>query len=377
MTNGRSRYRAMTVAFLGLLPLANVPCAVAEDPTNVPGLVTGRASSIDLDFWKVTLPINELGETSGLGDAVEFETLEGIAIPPYFDVQPDAITFMAPTNGARTGGSNYPRSELREMDGAGNRYEWLASDGGRLSATLRVDELPVAVNGEAGSRVVIGQIHGPNDELCRLYYDEKGQVYFVDDKAGEEQEETVFKLLAADGSQATIPLGERFSYTIVADAEQLVVTVTYDGVEYTGADTLSAFWADKPLYFKAGVYSQVGLIGSEAHTAGTGQAKATFLAISKPEHDIVRKAGELTSSDGDDEEESQTTQTGDDRATDSDIYAGCVVIVTSQQLAQGDGYTAAKEKAHEKCESVEEDFSSEEILIIDGVVDSYFPDQPL
>lgn len=376
MITGRSRYHAMAHALFGLLALGNATCPAAEAETNLLGLVTGRATSIDLDFWKVTLPVNELGQTSGVGDAVELEMLEGIAIPPYFDVQPDSITFMAPTDGARTSGSNYPRSELREMDGAGNRYEWLASDGGLLSATLRVDELPVVLDGEAGSRVVIGQIHGPNDELCRLYYNEDGHVYFVDDRAGGEEKETVFKLLAADGSEATIPLGERFSYRIEADAEKLVVTVTFDEVDYTGTDMLSAFWLDKPLYFKAGVYSQVGLKGSDAQTTGMGEAEATFFALSKPEHHIVRQAGELTNADGEDKE-NEATETEDPQATDSDIYAGCVVVVTTKQLAAGNDYAASKKKAFEMCESVEEEFSSNERAMIDDVVDSYFSDQPL
>ncbi|SFD17770.1 Alginate lyase [Devosia psychrophila] len=355
----------------------NVANVAAEDPENVPGMITDRSTSVDLDFWKVTLPINELGKTSGIGDAVEFRALEGLAVPPYFDVKPDSVTFMAPTNGARTGGSNYPRSELREMDGNGNRYEWLAADVGRLAAILQVDELPVAIGKDAVSRIVIGQIHGPADELCRLYYDEDGHVYFVDDKAGGKQEERTFNLVAADGSEATIPLGARFSYSIEADAEKLVVTVTYDGVEYTGTDMLSAFWPDKPLYFKAGVYSQVGLEGTEAHTVGTGQGQATFFEISKPTHDLVRLAGELTSSDGDDAKSEAVTASGDARATDGDIYAGCAVVVTAQQLDAGKAYSAAKERAYKMCESVQEEFSVYEKSLVDEVVDSFFPDAGL
>jgi hypothetical protein len=370
MDIGQFRQGARSAVFLAAILTVTIAHVSAKDPAALPGMVKDRSTSIDLDFWKVTLPINALGEHSGSGDAVEIEELDGVAVPPYFDVQPGSITFMAPTNGARTGGSNYPRSELREMDGNSNRYEWLAADGGRLSATLQVDEMPVAAGDDAISRIVIGQIHGPNDELCRLYYDEDGKVYFVDDKAGDEQKETTFQLLAEDGSEATIPLGAKFSYTIEADAEKLVVTVTHDDVTYKGTDMLSAFWADKPLYFKAGVYAQVGLEGTEAHTVGTGQGQATFFEISKPAHDVLRLAGELTSSDGDDEQ--GETATDDPRATDSDIYAGCAVVVTARQLESGTAYGIAKEQAYKLCESVQEDFSDHEKSLIDNTVDGFF-----
>lgn len=278
----------LTVVIGLILSISLVPHVSAKDPASLPGMVTNRSSSIDLDHWKVTLPVNKSGQTSGKRDAVEFRRLKGLAVPSYFDVKPGSITFVAPTNGALTKDSEYPRSELREMDGNGNLYEWLASDGGRFSATLRVDELPVAFGENAVSRIIIGQIQGKAHELCRLYYDEKGQVYFVDDKAGPKQEQTLFKLRAADGSQAMIPLGARFSYYIEADAERLVVTVTYNGVRYEATDMLSSFWLNKPVYFKAGVYSQVGRQGTQANTVGTGQGKATFFEIAKPTHGVTR-----------------------------------------------------------------------------------------
>lgn len=192
----------------------------------------------------MTLPVNEQGVRSGEGDAVELKMLKGLSVPPYFDVQQNSITFVAPTNGARTKGSNYPRSELREMDGKGDEYEWQVGDGGRLSATLKVDQLPKA-NDDMPARVVIGQIHGPDDELCRLYYTDKGELYFIDDKAGDDHEETVFRLVSSKGKEPKIPLGASFSYVIDANAERLSVTVSYKGVDYVGVDPISSFWPGK------------------------------------------------------------------------------------------------------------------------------------
>ncbi|SFD17872.1 polysaccharide lyase family 7 protein [Devosia psychrophila] len=250
--------------------------------TETPAVPDTTAAGIDLSFWKVTLPVNGQGVLSGEGDAMEVTELDGFSLPPYFVVDDTSVTFMAPTNSARTGGSNYPRSELREMDGRGDEYEWTVEEGGHLEATLRVNELPTTSDGASG-RIVIGQIHGPNDELCRLYFD-NGRLYFFDDKAGEDEEETQFILTALDGSEPAIALGDEFSYAIDVDQDNLVVTATYKGVTYRAVDPISAFWPGKPVYFKAGAYVQVGMEGSEAGTVGTGEGSVTFSALSRPSH---------------------------------------------------------------------------------------------
>ena len=86
------------------------------------------------------------------------------------------MVFEASVDGATTQGSKYARTELREMDGH-EKAAWKLADGGTLTATLTVDETPFKDNGSPG-RVVVGQIHGQDDELVRLYY-EGGKVYFM------------------------------------------------------------------------------------------------------------------------------------------------------------------------------------------------------
>lgn len=231
----------------------------------------------DLSNWKLTLPVNSKGVVSGTGDAAEILKLDGYSKPPYFSQNADgSLTFMAPTDGARTGGSKYPRCELRQMRG-GDEYEWTIEQGGRLDATLAVNELPKASDGKPG-RIVIGQIHGPDDELCRLYYDQ-GRLYFYDDKAGLSPKETQFVLKDAQGKEPAIPLGDKFAYSIEATKAALTVTAAYNGVVYTATDKISAFWPAKALYFKAGVYVQVSKPGSGAGTVGTGKGAATFYSI--------------------------------------------------------------------------------------------------
>lgn len=232
---------------------------------------------IDLSRWKLTLPVNSKGEVSGSGDAAEVTDLVKYANPPFFVVEFEgALTFMAPTDGARTGGSKYPRCELRQMKN-GDEFEWTVEQGGRLDASLKINELPLTADGKPG-RVVIGQIHGPDDELCRLYYD-NGRIYFYDDKAGSTPKETQFVLKDSSGKEPSIGLGERFSYSIIATKLALTVVVTTASGTFTATDPISKFWPGKKLYFKAGVYVQVSKPGSGAGTVGSGRGAATFFDI--------------------------------------------------------------------------------------------------
>jgi len=76
---------------------------------------------------------------------------------------------------------NIRRSELREMNGS-LPGAWNLAQGGTMTATLKIDSIPTLSDGKLG-RVVIGQIHGQTNELCRLYWD-NNQVYFKNDLAG-------------------------------------------------------------------------------------------------------------------------------------------------------------------------------------------------
>ena len=339
----------------------------------LPGILREKPTAIDLTRWKVTLPVNEDGEISGQGDAVELTRPAGFALPPYYDVQPGSITFMAPTDGARTGGSNYPRSELREMDGNGDEYEWTVADGGRLGATLKVNELPKARD-DLPSRVVVGQIHGPDDELCRIYYTDKGEVYFIDDKAEEETEETIYKLTSADGKEPSIPLGATFSYKIDANAERLMVTVTHDDIDYVGTDRISAFWPGKPLYFKAGAYVQVGKPGTKARTVGDGVGSVTFFAITPPTHDIYHEApreDEVASVEELSRPTSEERRKGK-AVSNVEIYAGCVIVKTVKLLEKGITYQQAAAQARPLCTTLDREFGPSEVAQIDDVISKVF-----
>jgi hypothetical protein len=259
---------------------APAPPAPAPEPDAAPKKAPGQ--NFDLSLWKLTLPVDGNGQFSGT--AIEVKPIASTYQHPlYFYSGADgAMTFMAPTEGATTSGSHYPRSELRELTATGGNAAWTVAQGGTLSATVAVNEVPVAASGSKG-RVIIGQIHGPNDELCRLYYD-NGRLYFHDDKSGVNQTELEYVLKSSAGGTTNIPLNATFDYSIVVANGSLVVSARYDGITYTASEPISSFWPGQALYFKAGVYVQVGKPGSGAGTMGTGRGKVSFYKLAKPSH---------------------------------------------------------------------------------------------
>jgi Alginate lyase len=183
------------------------------------------SGNFDLSNWKIGLPVDSAGGFAGT--SLEVKNLAGYEHPSYFFTATDgAMTFVAPAEGATTTGSQYARSELREMIGP-ERAAWSLATGGMMSATLEIDQVPIKFGGTIG-RVIIGQIHGEEDELVRLYW-EDGKLYFANDQAGPNNSEQKFYFLDAAGKQPHVALNERFSYTISAKGDDLVVTVTADG----------------------------------------------------------------------------------------------------------------------------------------------------
>lgn len=249
------------------------PPPSAENPAG--GKAPGE--NFNLKIWKITLPIDSAGGFSGTAMEVKPIPTTYQRAPYFYTGADGAMVFMAPVEGARTSGSKYPRSELRELKPDGSLAAWSVRDGGALHATVAVNELPVTSSGAKG-RVVVGQIHGPDDELCRLYYD-NGKIYFYDDKAGAGLQETQFVLKNASGAVTNIPLNAKFDYAIVVDGNYLTVSVVHQGITYSASDMISSFWPGKPLYFKAGAYVQVGKPGSGAGTTGSGRGQVSFYKL--------------------------------------------------------------------------------------------------
>lgn len=237
------------------------------------------SGNFDLRNWKITLPADASGTTKGT--AVEVLNLSGYQNARYFYTGPDgAMVFRAPVDGATTSGSSYARSELREMNGTA-RAEWKLATGGIMTATLEVDQAPVYANGSLG-KVVVGQIHGSNDELVRLYWD-NNRAYFVNDQAGSRNSEIKFALVNAAGEQPNISLDERFSYVIDAKGSALEVTVYADGDVYRSVSSINSVWQSDSLYFKAGAYLGV----NETQGSGWGQTSFYDLRFNHVDAELV------------------------------------------------------------------------------------------
>jgi Ca2+-binding RTX toxin-like protein len=141
-----------------------------------------------------------------------------------------------------------------------------------MKATLEVDQAPIKFGGVAG-RVVVGQIHGVDNELVRLYW-ENGKMYFVNGFAGTNNVPTTFYLTNANGEQPNVSLNERFSYTFNAKRSDLEVVVHADGQTYKSLTRINSIWNTDSFYFKAGTYLGVN------ETQGTGWGQTSFYELS-------------------------------------------------------------------------------------------------
>lgn len=228
------------------------------------------SGNFSLKNWKLTLPTDVYGNFTGT--AVEIKSLAGYRHSQYFYTSSNgAMVFTAPVEGATTSGSRFARSELREMNGTA-KAAWSLKQGGSMSATLEVDKVPTLFKG-GGGKIVIGQIHGKDDELVRLYW-EKNSVYFKNEKAGPRNTELSFDLRNAAGQKPNISLNEKFSYTIAAKGDYLDVTVRADGQTYKSHTRINDVWDRDAFYFKAGAYLGV----NETQARGIGQT--SFYALS-------------------------------------------------------------------------------------------------
>ncbi|WP_457093835.1 polysaccharide lyase family 7 protein [Microvirga sp. P5_D2] len=224
------------------------------------------SGNFDLTKWKIGLPIDSNGGYSGT--ATEVKNLIGYEHPTYFYTGPDgAMVFAAPVEGATTSGSNYARSELLEMNGT-VRAAWNLQQGGFMAAALEIDQAPIKFSGVAG-RIVVGQIHGLDNELVRLYW-ENNKIYFVNGQAGATNTATTFYLTNANGEQPNVSINESFSYTIHAKGDDLLVRVEADGQTYTSLTRINDVWDSDVFYFKAGTYLGVN------ETQGTGWGQTSF-----------------------------------------------------------------------------------------------------
>lgn len=270
-----SSYFRCFLQLLVLVMFTSTLSAQELDPNLPPG------GNFDLSYWKLTRPNQQERDADQL--------VNGFMVEGDFYTDPitGAMVFWCPNDGA-TGGSSYPRNELREMirrldtsiptQGI-NKNNWVFSSSsmanqeaaggvdGVLTATCAVDHVSETSNESFKvGRTIVGQIHASNDEPCRIYYrklpgNTKGSIYFAHEPTtGSEQ---WYEMIGsrADGAPDPvdgIALGEKFSYEIKVVGNSLTVTIMRDGKPdvVQEVDMTNSGFADDWMYFKAGNYNQ-------------------------------------------------------------------------------------------------------------------------
>ena len=131
-------------------------------------------SSFDLSHWKLTLPRDDAGGTTGEATEVKNPTLQTYSSEFFYTGTDGAMVFWCPVIGATTSGATAPRTELREQIVAGSSsINWSNTGTHLLRGQCRVTQLP-----DTGA-VIIGQVHGyPSQRLIKLQQDAgRVQVY--------------------------------------------------------------------------------------------------------------------------------------------------------------------------------------------------------
>jgi hypothetical protein len=234
-------------------PLVMLPGATLTVKTGTDFILKGNApipkiypaNILDLTNWKINLPIDANGTTTGNSVEIDRPKLDTFSIYPFFrdDTDYTGVIFNADCGGATTSGSGYPRSELREMTNNGTALaSWSSSVG---ISTMEIDQvvthLPAVKN-----QIVVGQIHGSSDDI--IVFRLEGTHLFMDHNG-----------TTGTTLDNNYVLGTRFKAKFVVSNNQVqsyyngVLMETYP-ISFTGA------------YFKAGAYVQSSCKGSKQVT---------------------------------------------------------------------------------------------------------------
>ncbi len=114
--------------------------------------------NIDLNNWKVTLPIGSPSEIEP-PEILNYATNTTLKEFMYNDSTDGSLVFYT-YPGSTTPNSSYSRTELREqLDPGSNTTNWTFAEGGRMKATLKIDEVSQEDDGDF-HRLIVLQIHG-------------------------------------------------------------------------------------------------------------------------------------------------------------------------------------------------------------------------
>lgn len=248
-------------------------CADASDTTS-------PKYNFDLRHWKLTLPVDESGGTSGEAMDVAPTQLEGspgYSSKWFYKGEFGTMAFWAPVDGATTKGSSYARSELRELiDPDDDNVNWTIAQRSVLQAKCKVLRVP------ANGKLVVGQIHGfQTTPLLKLEYlydaaAQSGSVVALVNATPDASVPTRFTLASG------LALDQAFQYKAAVypkDGRSVLHMYVDRGpaVDYV----ISRSWTDVGMYFKAGSYPQ-----DQGSSSEGGKIEFYRLFATHPDHGL-------------------------------------------------------------------------------------------
>jgi poly(beta-D-mannuronate) lyase len=163
-----------------------------SQPTEPSGEIQYPADILDLTMWELTLPLAEDDPTMGStpkdvymkitepGYESQKDFLDTYSHPVHFHVNDasDGVVFRCHAGGATTPNSSYSRTELREMEPGyttqnDEKASWSTSSG---THTMYIKQAITEMTLTAKPDVVIGQIHGGDDDLTVFIYS-RGKIW--------------------------------------------------------------------------------------------------------------------------------------------------------------------------------------------------------
>ncbi|MFT4171652.1 MAG: polysaccharide lyase family 7 protein [Rhodocyclaceae bacterium] len=218
--------------------------------------------NFDLSHWKLQLPDADTTE-------IPASTLSAGYTSQYFYTDTDgAMTFWAPTTGATTQNSHYPRSELREMlDPSSSKVNWGWQGTHIMKLTGKVVKLP------STGKVIVAQIHAIEEDgtnappLVKIVFNTNqldGQVKSDSSGSGSD----------VHNYFTNIAVGDRYDVEIRVTNGVAFITVNGDtrSVDFVSMD---AGWKNLKYYFKAGNYVQ-----DNSADGGSATTKLYSLSVS-------------------------------------------------------------------------------------------------
>ncbi|PID95933.1 MAG: hypothetical protein CSA84_07305 [Actinomycetales bacterium] len=256
LSGGRGRLGRLARGTVTACLLASAGCSAADADRETSGAGAAvPAGVLDLSPWKLALP-----EPADDGHSVELAgpQLQEFSSPSFrLDAAGDTVLFTVPVGGFVQAGSQFARTELRELNPDGSRAAWSAANGRHV---LAVEGAILAVPPVHPS-IVAAQIHG-TDEYIALIRLDRGRLYVKTNDS-----------ITGETLDPDYRLGRRYRLRILVEQDEAVVNyaaLTGEGNEPPIQSTVRLPVSCRRCYFKVGAYLQTNqTLGDDASSQGT------------------------------------------------------------------------------------------------------------